>query len=90
VREDGLLYHRHGYSMSFLGIVLEDGKSIALDDLGLNYLASQIAADKTIDPLPFLRECRRSNGASMFQDFAVSVLPDKDVWARHYQGGDTQ
>jgi hypothetical protein len=87
VREDGLLYQRHGYSMSFLGTVFEDGKSIALDDLALDYLATQVAADRTPDPLTFLRECRRSNGASMFQDFAVSVLPDKDVWARHYQGG---
>lgn len=86
VREDGLIYLRQNYSMSLLGSVFEDGRSIALDDLTLRYLASQLATDKTTDPLAFVRDCRRNDQASMFQDFAVAVAPDEVVWAKVAQG----
>lgn len=81
VQEHGLVYLKRDGARFFFGVVFDDARRIALDDLAVGAF-TRGCAGQMVDSFSLLRYCKTHDGTSMTRDFAVSILSNAIVWSK--------
>jgi hypothetical protein len=76
VLDNGELFDFHTRGSSFIGVVFDNGRSIALNQNPYFLFEN---SDKVANKIEFLRQCVNKGGKSLFQDFQISTLPSRRV-----------
>ncbi len=81
ILEDGLIYIRLRNSRSLIGVVIEDGEKIVLDEKAMRYFEKELSEIKIAEPNTYTRQCKNAGGRSMYDEFKVSSMPSDAIRA---------